>query len=186
MILNVQQNAPPPSAPPSPAPAPVVIQQQKSSNNAVCYVIIGCIFCPCIFISIFVLLGVGAAATTAATSGSENYPSHYQDMARCTNKFYSTFDGLTFEFTSFNTEQHYDFLVFRDSNGQDYEFSGQLTGTRISFDSDVTVHFHSDDMVQMSGFRVMVIDGYESWNDIDTVYPSVKLTGEAPPKEETN
>ena len=54
---------------------------------------------------------------------SDNFPASYNPQTSCTNQFYSTADGITFEFQSFFTEQHFDFIVFRDSAGND--FGGQ-------------------------------------------------------------
>jgi len=110
--------------------------------------------------------------TTSGIIQSDNYPASYNPQTSCTNQFNSTADGITFEFQSFFTEQHFDFIVFRDSDGNDYggqSCSGHLPGTRISVDSSrlpISIHFNSDDIDQTSGFSIAVSAGYDSSNEI--------------------
>ena len=59
-------------------------------------------------------------------------------------------------------------------------------GTRFSFSSNVIVYLTTDYSAQYSGFQIEVFDGYESLNEVDNVYPFVKLEGEAPLKEKTH
>ncbi|CBY10839.1 unnamed protein product [Oikopleura dioica] len=112
---------------------------------------------------------------TISSSGiieSENYPAPYSRKSSCTNQFDSTADGITFEFQSFFTEKQSDFIVFRDSEGNDFggkTCSGDLKGTRVSVDSSrlpVSIHFKSDDKKQESGFSIAISAGYDPENDL--------------------
>ena len=133
---------------------------------------------------------------------SSNYPeSNYNANSQCTNRFSSSTDGLTFDFTSFEIEEFWDNLVFRDDAGEQYAFTGTQSvktvlgyfcpfqrlfqETRFSFASSfVDVHFQSDHVVQKAGFSVQVSDGYEEDNEVSIIYPDVKFTGETPEKEQ--
>lgn len=103
---------------------------------------------------------------------SGNYPAPYEPNTSCTNQFDSQADGITFEFQSFSTESHFDFIVIRDSNGNDFggqPCSGPLTGLRVSVDSSrlpVSIYFKSDDIIQESGFSIAVSAGYQSTNEL--------------------
>ncbi|CAG5103128.1 Oidioi.mRNA.OKI2018_I69.chr1.g629.t1.cds [Oikopleura dioica] len=120
------------------------------------------------------------------TFQSSNYPeSNYNSNSQCTNRFSSSTDGLTFDFTSFEIEEFWDNLVFRDDAGEQYAFTGTQSETRFSFASSfVDVHFQSDHVVQKAGFSVQVSDGYEEDNEVSIIYPDVKFTGETPEKEQ--
>ncbi|CBY10919.1 unnamed protein product [Oikopleura dioica] len=110
--------------------------------------------------------------TTSGIIESDNYPASYNPQTSCTNQFYSTDDGITFEFQSFFTEQNFDFIVFRDSVGNDFggqSCSGFLDGTRISVDRSrlpISIYFKSDYIEQTSGFSIVVRAGYDSSNEI--------------------
>jgi len=110
--------------------------------------------------------------TTSGIIQSDNYPASYNPQTSCTNQFYSTADGITFEFQSFFTEQHFDFIVFRDSAGNDFggqSCSGFMDGTRVSVDSSrlpISIFFKSDHMEETSGFSIVVSGGYDSSSEI--------------------
>ena len=51
---------------------------------------------------------------------SQNYPANYLPDASCTNQFDSSSNGITFEFESFETQAQYDFIAFRDLDGNEF------------------------------------------------------------------
>ncbi|CBY08212.1 unnamed protein product [Oikopleura dioica] len=110
--------------------------------------------------------------TTSGIIQSDNYPASYNPHSSCTNQFNSTADGITFEFQSFFTDEHFDYIVFRDSDGNDYgghSCSGHLDGTRVSVDNlrlPISIHFKSDLIEQRTGFSIAVSAGYDSSNEI--------------------
>ncbi|CAG5102039.1 Oidioi.mRNA.OKI2018_I69.chr1.g114.t1.cds [Oikopleura dioica] len=125
------------------------------------------------------------SVSTSGTFQSPNYPNNYGPCSRCTNRFASSSDGITFDLIAFQLEACCDALVFRNEYGAEFMLTGhKQTQTRFSFESAfVDVYFHSDSSRSRSGFSIDVFDGYESNNDINSVYPSLKFTGEIPKKK---
>ncbi|CAG5102919.1 Oidioi.mRNA.OKI2018_I69.chr1.g534.t1.cds [Oikopleura dioica] len=124
------------------------------------------------------------SVTSSGSFQSPNYPNMYPNDASCTNKFTTSFDGITFEVNGFYLESCCDSLTFSDNSG-DYPFTGQIfNGTRFSFSSsNVIVSFTTDYSVQRYGFHIDVIDGYDPSNDISYVHGNLKFDGESPQKE---
>ena len=101
----------------------------------------------------------------------------------CTNRIESASDGVTFEIDAFYTEGFYDTVVF---NGQ-YTFDGLLSvGDRFSFpETQVDVHFTSDQSSNRSGFSFSVIDGYEPSNDVAYLGYASRIISEEDKPEKT-
>ncbi|XP_077990120.1 cubilin-like [Glandiceps talaboti] len=111
---------------------------------------------------------------------SPNYPRKYDNNLDCLWTFSATSRALLhIHFTSFGTEQNYDFIEVGKGNGPDTgikllnTYSGYFTPANITTSSpNAWITFHSDDLLPDSGFEVYVT----AIPDLSTTYAPTTST----------